>query len=70
MMFGDVILFDKVATLGGGATTLGDAVTPTLGDVAALGGKFGRPAIMAVSCNRAVRCFNLALLSRPKKSTG
>jgi hypothetical protein len=61
-MFGDVILFDKVATLGGGANTLEDAVTPTLGSVAMVGGKPSWPAMMAVSWRKAItRCFNLAL---------
>ncbi len=60
-MFGDVILFDEVASLGGGATTLENAVTPTLRSVATVGGKSNWPAMMAVSWCKSVRCFNLAL---------
>jgi hypothetical protein len=61
MTFGDLISFEEVATLGGGATTLGNAVTPTLRRVAVVGGKSGWPAMMAVSWHKAIRCFNLAL---------
>jgi hypothetical protein len=57
----NVMLLNVVATLGGGAITLEDAVPPTLGSVAAVGGMSGWPAMMAVNCRMAVRPFNLAL---------
>ncbi len=62
MTFGDMISFDKVATLGGWSTILKDAVTAALGSEATVGGKSGWPAMMAVSWCKDVRCFNLALV--------
>ncbi len=56
-----VILLDEVATLGGGAPTLGGAATPTLLGGVMVAGKSGGPAMMAVSWRMALRCFNFSL---------
>jgi hypothetical protein len=61
MTAGAVILLDEVATLRGGAPTLGGALTPTLGGGVMVVGKSGGPAMMAESWRMALRCFNFLL---------
>jgi hypothetical protein len=62
MTVGDVILLEVVATLGGGAPTLGKAATPTLGGGVLVGGELEGHAMMAVSWRMASKCFSLSLV--------
>jgi hypothetical protein len=61
MTAGAVLLLDEVATLRGGAPTLGGAATPTLGGGVMVAGKSEGPGMMAVSWQMALRCFNFLL---------
>ncbi len=61
-MFGAVIVFEVVATLGGAATaTLRGVAVSTLGAVGTGDGASGWADMIAVSCRIADRCFILAL---------
>ncbi len=62
MTVGAVMLLEVVATLGGGAPTLGGAATPTLRGGVLVGGESGGPAMMAVSWWMASKCFSLSLI--------
>ncbi len=61
MTVGDVMLLEVVATLEGGAPTLGGAANPTLGGGGLVGGESEGPAMMAVSWQMASKCFSLSL---------
>jgi hypothetical protein len=61
MTVGDVMLLEVMATLGGGAPTLGGAATPTLRGGVLVGGELEGPAMMAVSWRMASKCFSLSL---------
>jgi hypothetical protein len=55
------MLLEVMATLGGGAPTLGGAATATLGGGVLVGGESEGPAMMAVSWRMASKCFSLSL---------
>ncbi len=62
MTVGDVMLLEVVATLRGGAPSLGGAATPTLGGGVLVGGELEGPAMMVVSWRTASECFSLSLV--------
>jgi hypothetical protein len=64
MVFIAVMVLDVLATLGGAAiATLGGVAGTTLGDVGSRGAALGWPAMMVVSCQMALRCFSLAVVT-------